>query len=119
MGLFDTVRCQARVPGSELLGDGEFQTSDLGRWCDRFTIDISGNLVHHRTRNQPEKPLWRYMTDRDIAIPIHRDIRLTGDDATGCVAHFVARFTDGRLQWVKRLEQLSQEEQEYFVVVEG
>ncbi|WP_145029429.1 hypothetical protein [Caulifigura coniformis] len=115
----DTVRCYTEVPGAELLGTGEFQTKDFGCRFDYFTIDKEGRLIHHqRTFDAEGMPLPR-TPDRDVIAPIHRDVRLYGRDAVGNHRDYCARFTDGRPQWVKPWDELSELQREYSVIVES
>lgn len=123
MGLFDTVRCRATVPGTELLRDGELQTYDMGRRMESFTITSDGRLIHHRMRYElaarvatppGEIPqLYQRIPDGDVEVPLHRDISLSGESATGQHGWFVARFTDGRLEWIRPRESLSEDHREY------
>lgn len=113
MGCFDTVRCQAKVPGAELLGDREFQTKDLGKRMDEFTIRGDGRLIHHRTRWGSDPSQWTRFPDRDVLVPLHDDVTLTGHSADGLISTYVARFTDGKLEWIKPKDSLSEDHQEY------
>lgn len=119
MGLFDTVRCFAKVPGAEMLGDREFQTKDFGCRLDRFTIDADGRLIHHARVDGTGPFFDRPFEFRDVVVPIHRDARLSGPDASGEYRSFYARFTDGILQWVKLWDELTEEQREYAVIVES
>jgi hypothetical protein len=119
MGLIDTIRCQATAPGSELLGDREFQTKGLGCRFDTFTINPAGRLIHHRTQVNGRSIPFKTVLDIDVIAPIHRDLRLTGDDGSGNLCDFVARFTDGRLEWVKPWDAFTEVEQEYLVAGES
>jgi len=119
MGLIDTVRCHAKVPGSELLGDGEFQTRDFGCRFERFTIDESGRLIHHLPTREWDGNFLKTVSIEDIVVPIHRDVRLFGPVDLDGGSNFYARFTDGILQWVMPWEELTEEQREYAVVVES
>lgn len=113
MGFFDTIFCEANAPGAELLGDREFQTKDLGRRMDHFTITVAGELIHHCRRPENKEVFARHVAYRDVLVPLHRDITLCGATSAGEFAWFVARFTDGKLQWVCPLEHLSEDHREY------
>jgi hypothetical protein len=118
MGLSDTVRCYADVPGAELLGDGEFQTRDLGCRFDHFSIDNQGRLIHQRRMFTEASPDL-LVSQESIVVPIHRDVRLDGRDASGNYGTYCARFTDGILQWVKPWNELSELQRVYAVIVES
>lgn len=113
MGFFDTLRCKANVPGAELLGDREFQTKDLGKRMDEFTICDDGQLIHHRTHFESGSESWKRIPDRDVVVPLHDDITLIGDSASGESCSFVARFTDGKLEWIRPRDDLSDDHREY------
>lgn len=119
MALIDTVRCSAKVPVAEVLGDREFQTKTFGCRFDRFTIDGAGRLIHpcriERTVPLDDRP-FEY---RDIVVPIHRDVRLFGPDAMGTFRAFCARLTDGILQWGKFRDELTEEQREYAVTIKS
>jgi hypothetical protein len=119
MGLFDTVRCFAEVPGAELLGNEEFQTKDFGCRFEHFTINRQGLLVHHRPVYTSRVPFARPSSYRDVIVPIHRDARLFGPIDSSEGRSFCARFSDGVLQWVKPWEELSEVQREYAVTVES
>ena len=113
MGCFDIIRCQAKIPGAELLGDREFQTTDLGRRMDRFTISEDGRLIHHRTHRAFGQPVRQHIAELNVVVPLHRDITLSGETSDGKYDWFVARFTDGRLEWIRPREILSEDHLEY------
>jgi len=123
MGLLDTVRIEPGAPGADRFRDCELQTSDLGRRMERFTIIADGRLIHHRVRYDVTQAsataeisplaLWRVVPDRDVVVPLHRDVTLYGEPADGEADFFVARFTEGRLQWIKPRDQLDEDYREY------
>jgi hypothetical protein len=115
MGLFDSIHCHAKLPGAELLGQGEFQTKDLGRRMDSFTITEDGLLIHHRKYRAQFQPIRQHCEELDAIVPLHRDITFFGETYDGKVDWFVARFTDGRLEWIRLRESLSEDHREYLL----
>lgn len=101
MGLFDTVKCQYPLP-SPLHQDLEFQTKDLERLLDHYSITRDGRLIrHHRPGGRgPE---------RDIEWPIHGDIRIYERDPQNQdrLVEYVVRFTHGRVEWIRRSDERS------------
>jgi|SRR3989344_9472597 len=98
MGLFDEIKCEYPLPKiSETLRKGWFQTKDLGCNLDKYTITKNGNLILRKTKGKV----------RNVKIPFHGDIRIytcTGSQENNNLKwyEFIARFTDGRLQWIKK-----------------
>jgi hypothetical protein len=113
MGLFDSIHCHAKCPGAELLGKGEFQTKDLGRRMDLFTITEVGRLIHHRKYRAQFQPIRQHFEEVDVMVPLHRDITFCGQTFDGKPDWLVARFTDGRLEWIRLRESLSEDHREY------
>lgn len=95
MGVFDTVRCEFRLP-NPLHQDLEFQTKDLDGSLNRYTITRDGRLIRH-PRREDTGP------GRDAEWPIHGDVRICGGGAEDeeRFVEYVVRFTHGRVEWVR------------------
>jgi len=100
MGLFDTVRCEYPLP-EPAHQDLEYQTNDLESLLELYTITREGRLIRH------ERP-WGGGPGRDLEWPVHGDVRIYESlEATGGRRQwieYVVRFTDGRVQSVRRAE---------------
>ena len=98
MGLFDTVRCDYPLPDAAHQSL-EFQTKDFERSLDEYLITRDGRLV--RRARPRETGLVR-----DVECPFHGDVRIYDLDPhkeRGLV-EYVVRFTNGRVEWVRRLD---------------
>ena len=130
MGMFDEVKVLYPLPDPEVQGHA-FQTKDLDCMMDDYTITNEGRLIHHtyQTEEVPEEereyygtPEWnerpfvrlfgmiRRVPTGDVDTEYHGDIHLythTGDwnnDRASVVEYdYKARFTEGQLQWIKRV----------------
>ena len=99
MGIFDTVHCEYPLPDARHQ-DLDFQTKDLERFLGTYTITYDGRLIRHAGRG-------RGGPDRDIEWPIHGDIRIyTSVDKEWI--EYVVRFTHGRVEWIRPLEEVRQ-----------
>jgi hypothetical protein len=105
MGFCDYVTLQNGcreygVPQGSLL-----QTKSLYAGGGEFTITADGTLVEHLCRfEQAEgRPYYRRVPTGERVIDYHGDILLT-HAADEQVSEFVARFTHGRLEWIRPLE---------------
>lgn len=129
MGVFDELRCEYPLPDAAVQ-DEVFQTKSLDRTMTRYTITADGRLIEHTVRCESvpeeerpyygkpewEKPLNRLIGSmksipvRDVEVPFHGDVFFytsRGKPQTEAFEWFEyqARFTDGKLQWIKRAEQ--------------
>jgi hypothetical protein len=98
MGLFDTVRCE--YPLLEAAHqDLEFQTKDFDCLLDDYLITREGWLIRCRRS-------WGRGPERDVERPFHGDVTIYGSvpDGDGLV-EYVVRFTHGRVEWIRPLEQ--------------
>ena len=99
MGMFDTVHCDLPLPDPKHQ-DLEFQTKDLERLLDRYTITGDGRLVRHA------RPLAKSPT-RNVEWPVHGDVRIYAGDPEkerGLVEYEV-RFTYGWAEAIRRLDE--------------
>jgi hypothetical protein len=102
MGLFDTIYCEYPLPDVRHQGL-EFQTKDLESALDHYTITQDGRLMLHARRfgNGP---------DRDIEWAIHGDVSFYTHEASAEKSwiEYVARFTHGRVEWIRPVEEARQ-----------
>lgn len=130
--MFDTIKCKYPLPDPQLQ-DCDFQTKSLENLMDRYTITADGKLVWHMCKlvdvpeeertayaeygNTPEWDTWKWIgsmrsvpVEDRILDDYHGDIyfgMFDPDKQKNGVHEWVeyqARFTDGQLQWIKRLE---------------
>ncbi|MCP9496842.1 MAG: hypothetical protein MSG64_20590 [Pyrinomonadaceae bacterium MAG19_C2-C3] len=129
MGMFDELRCEYPLPDAAVQ-DAVFQTKSFDRAMTCYTITADGRLVEHTARfvSVPEeerpyygKPEWespvmriagsmKKVSTGDEEVPYHRDVYFytsLSEQQTESFEWFEyqARFTEGRLQWIKRVEQ--------------
>ena len=98
MGLFDTVHCEYPLPEARHQGL-EFQTKNLECMLGRYTITRDGRLTRHAL------PGGRG-PGRDIEWPIHGDVSIyTRDRSEDAWVEYVARFTHGRVEWIRSVEE--------------
>lgn len=127
MGMFDEIKCEYSLPEAALQ-DVLFQTKSLDRLMDRYTITRDGRLIHHTVRyelipeaarpfyGKPEweKPLLQFcgmfkgVSTGDVEVPYHGDIYFYTSSGAHTDNNFEwfeyqARFTEGRVQWIKRV----------------
>lgn len=98
MGLFDTVKCELPLPVPEHQAL-EFQTKDLQKLLEDYTITTDGRLVRHAQGGPPGDTHIRA-----IDWPIHGDIHLLGRDAHEAPVEYWVRFTHGRVEWVRHTD---------------
>lgn len=105
MGMFDTIYCQYPLPNPRHQ-DLDFQTKDLECLLDTYTITQEGWLVQHAKRGWGEGRLVR-----DVEWPLHGDLRFYTSVKTEEPSRieYVARFTHGRVEWIRPIEEVRQE----------
>jgi hypothetical protein len=128
MGMFDEIRCEYPLPDA-IVQDETFQTKSFDRDMAHYTITADGRLIHHTVRwesvpeeerpyyGRPEwdKPFFRVagsiktIPTGDSEVPYHGDVYFytsRGEPQTESFEWFEyqARFTAGKLQWIKRVE---------------
>jgi hypothetical protein len=96
MGLFDTVNCEYPLPEAGHQ-DLEFQTKDLDPGLDHYTITRDGRLVRNAGKGG-----WG--PDRDVERPHHGDVSIYTSKA-GTWIEYAVRFTNGRVEWIRPLEE--------------
>ncbi|MBA3601126.1 MAG: hypothetical protein H0W45_07760 [Acidobacteria bacterium] len=129
MGMFDYLKCEYTLPDS-IAQNESFQTKSLDKVLGNYTITADGRLILHAVRYEfvPEeerpyygKPEWEKPFGKicgsltniptgAVEIAYHGDIRFytsigsrENDDYEW--VEYQARFTDGKLHWLKRIEQ--------------
>ncbi len=103
--MFDTVYCQYPLPNPQHQ-DLDFQTKDLECLLDTYTITQEGWLVQHAQRGWGAERLIR-----DVEWPLHGDLRFYTSVKTEepSWVEYVARFTHGRVEWIRPIEEVRQE----------
>lgn len=99
MGLYDTLRCEYPLP-EPTHQRREFQTKDFERLLDEYLITRDGRLVRRARRGKSGLA-------RDVEWPYHGDVRFYDVDPEkdrGLI-EYVARFIDGRVEWIRRLDE--------------
>jgi len=99
----DFVLCEFPLPDSRLQRT-LFRTGGLGRQLERYAITRDGRLLRRASEGPPlgDGP---YLT-ADVELPIHGDIDLFAKrEDTGQDVCFVARFREGRVEWIKTLSE--------------
>lgn len=106
MGMFDTIRCEYPLPDEKVQNES-FQTKSLDRLLDEYTITKRGRLILHKHQHYQSKK-------QDFEIAYHGDLTFytsMGDrqDNTHEWFEYKARFTEGTVQWIKRIETSKEE----------
>ena len=127
--MFDELKCDYPLPDA-VVQEATFQTKSLECIMDSYTITQDGRLVLHRVRYEmvPEEarpfygtPEWegsgllqligslKAVPMGDEEVPYHGDVTFYTSTGTWEAAdyewfEYQARFTEGRLQWIKRVE---------------
>lgn len=113
MGMFDDVHCEADLPPGHPESKRDFQTKSLSNCLDRFTITRQGRLILHAVSYEYSEapdavlPGVTVTPVGDVDTEFHGDMRLLGDGEDGLV-EYVARFTHGTLEWIRRSSELSE-----------
>jgi hypothetical protein len=111
MGLFDDITCEKELPG--LTEKLSFQTKDLDCMMGSYTITAEGRLIEHafglESRTPEEKavsliPLFNRVELGDVDTNYHGWLNFYGDDSKGQWHEFNAKFTDGVMVEVVRVE---------------
>lgn len=127
MGMFDYVNCKYTLPQSEVQNH-LFQTKDFDCELDVYTITDEGRLIHHVTKSEsvPEEerpfygtPKWnedefyqlcgciKQVPVADVDMNFHGDFDFygsVGNSSDYIWYEYQVRFTEGQLQWIKRVE---------------
>ena len=109
--MFDYVECNVALPDGRVATGYAFQTKSLWRNMDRCTITAEGRLVHHQRRFEANSehstgaaalPLLKPVELGDADINYHGDLTLFGNPEGEEGQMYIARFTHGTLEWIKR-----------------
>lgn len=120
MGFSDNLRLEAAYPEYGVPRGAPFQTKSLYAGGGEFTITVDGQLVEHRYRYEedPERshpygdwpmPKPKRVSLGDRVIAYHGDILLIYNGPDKRWLELVARFTQGRLEWLRPLEEYPEE----------
>jgi hypothetical protein len=124
MGMFDDIRCEAALPDDRFPPGHWFQTKSLNCSRDRFTITREGRLIFHKHRYE-SGPDWEVLPGvmipggeavhvADIDMDYHGDINFCDALPDLTVVDYVARFTNGKLEWIRPYESLSELHKTWF-----
>jgi hypothetical protein len=116
LGMFDDIKCDATLPDSRIVPGSWFQTKSLACSMYRYSITDDGRLVYHQHRYQygPEQlikgrcALPTYEPVGDIEMDYHGDIRFYAEATDKTWAEYVARFTNGKLESIRPIEELTE-----------
>jgi hypothetical protein len=95
MGMFDWIRCEYPLPDPKHQ-QLDFQTKDLDCLLDTYVISAAGRLIRESRRDD---------STATVEYPFHGDFRFYDLDPArdhGFI-EYVARFTHGRLEWIRAL----------------
>ena len=131
MGMFDELICEYPLPDGDVDKDVQeaiFQTKSLDCAMDRYTITKDGRLTLHKIRYEsvPEEERPHYGTLEwqdsplakmtgflkpiplgDVTIPYHGYLRFytyVGKHPDDELFEYLAKFTDGRLEEIRRVQ---------------
>jgi hypothetical protein len=121
--MYDEVAIEHPMPDGAV-HDGKFQTKELDRLMENYTITSDGRLVLHSVRKEfiPEEERPYYGTEEwdespmaklfgcvrsipigDVEIDFHGDLHLIGEYNGDEYRRFVARFSYGKLDYIKEI----------------
>lgn len=113
MGFYDTLTFSSGYAECGIAPGARWQTKSLGRGGDEFRVTHSGKLLLERCRYEENdqvgprglRQLKRVATGNAV-VPFHGDLLLIGEPRDSR-EEFVARFTHGKLEWVRPLSRYS------------
>jgi len=109
MGFCDDLTMEKADPQYGISAGAVFQTKSLYAGGGHFMITADGRLVEHRYRYEPavepKFPLAKRVHIGDREIEFHGDILLYGAAADERFRELVVRFTHGRVEWIRPLDQ--------------
>jgi hypothetical protein len=124
MGFADNVVLEQASQEYGLKAGTTFQTKSLYAGGGEFTITSDGKLVEHRYRYEDD-PTSRHSVGHwgrskrvhvgDTVIDYHGDILLHGVQPDYSPKEFVARFTHGRVEWIRPAEEYPEENRRLLV----
>jgi hypothetical protein len=111
---YDLVTLDKELPEYGIRRRTIFQSRSLHAGDGHFTISAEGRLVEHLGSYEPDptrlnpltqQPLYRRVYVGDQIIEYHGDILLYGPSSGKGSGEWVARFTHGRLEWIRSVEE--------------
>lgn len=123
MGMYDYLTCKTELPGLGVHEEADCQTKDLFCVFAKFTITAEGRLIEHRFRSEnvdeTDTIFGKLVIPRRRDIPLgdrdlefHGDLRFIASIPGIPSVDYVARFTNGQLEWIKPVDELSEMAQE-------
>jgi hypothetical protein len=118
MGFCDYVTVDREDMDRAIISGSRWQTKSLYASGAEFTITTSGKLVEHLYRydEDPEDihgitrlPLRKRIPAGEKVIDYHGDILLYRSLPDDALHNVVARFTNGKLEWIRSLEDYPEE----------
>jgi hypothetical protein len=117
MGMFDEIKCDAALPDNRIEPGRWFQTKSLLNCTFKYTISEKGRLIHHFQRFEPgpdretgrgvSLPTRNLVEERDIDTEFHGDVRFYTHNGKNEWVDYVARFSNGTVEWILSFEELS------------
>ena len=109
MGMFDYLHYDAELPDNRVEQGGVFQTKAFARNFIHFRITSTGRLIEINKRSIKAETF-----NTDLDLDYHGDV-VFGDIGTqGSYVSYVARFTNGNLEWIKSFEGMPLQYQRLF-----
>jgi hypothetical protein len=111
MGFYDKVRLDIAYPEYGVAKGMVFDSRSLHADDAEFTITANGMLIEHLVRyeDNPAVLFPKAVPDGERIVAYHGDIWLYSSDASSTYPEFVARFTHGRLEWIRPAEKYPEE----------
>ena len=117
MGMYDEIKCDYPLPDAHMQ-NRTFQTKSFDCLLDRYTISDEGRLIHntHTLELTPEDKLpypdtpfigmYTRVETGPVDTEYHGDVFFYDwdDRSNSDLIEYQARFTDGQLQWIKRVD---------------
>lgn len=112
MGFHDNVRFDKAFPEYSIAEGATFTTRNLRADEGEFAVTAEGTLVEHLYRYEIASkfnisivrlPLGKRVHVGDKVLDYHGDLLLSDTNSDGPDRELVARFTHGRLEWVRPL----------------
>jgi hypothetical protein len=122
MGFYDYLTCEAELPERGVPVGAWFQTKDFSCTSSELTITKSGRLVETRFSHEwpdqgnarPGDAAWLPMKRTLLGtcdLEFHGEIRFYDYELDMSYPEYVARFTDGKLTWIKPMLELLERHQ--------
>lgn len=114
MGMYDTLRCDYPLPDERYQGE-TFQTKSMERTLAHYVITANGRLMFYEPTFEDASG-WQFtnenldkLPDKGEEVLFHGDIEfvtllVVGDDSPR-LARFVARFNNGQIAWIKKIDE--------------